>query len=302
MAEVSVIIPTYNRAGFLDRSIGSVLAQSYGNLELIVVDDGSTDHTKGVVAASADPRVRYVVHEQNRGAPAARNTGLEKASGRFIAFQDSDDEWMEEKLVRQMEVLECSDHRVGLVHTGFSRMRGAENQQTEWLPKPLRSGDCAGRILKGNFIGTPTVLARRECFENAGRFDTRLDHLEDWEMWIRIAQSFHVAYLDRTLVATHDLPDSLSADLGTLIQAHEYILRKHRSLFAKDRKILAAEHYWIGNLLCRSGKMPRGREAFFRALKSDPLNMKCFAGILFSLLGREAFKRVVGLREKMREA
>lgn len=302
MAEVSVIIPTYNRAGFVEASIRSVLAQRYGNLELIVVDDGSTDHTKEVVAALPDPRLRYIGHERNRGAAAARNTGLKQASGRYIAFQDSDDEWMPEKLGLQVEVLERGDHKLGMVHTGFSRMRGRESRPTEWLPKHLRSGDIAGQILRGNFIGTPTAVVRRECFEKAGHFDTRLDHLEDWEMWIRIAQFYRVSYMDRTLVVTHDLPDGLSSDLGTLIRAHEYILRKYRSLFAGDRKILAAECYWIGNLLCRAGKMKRGREAFFRALKSDPLNMKCVAGIFFSLLGQDVFARAVGLRGRIREA
>lgn len=301
MVEVSVIIPTYNRADFLERSIRSVLAQSYGNLELIVVDDGSTDHTKEVVDALDDPRVRYMGHERNRGAAAARNTGLEQASGRYIAFQDSDDEWLPGKLGRQVEVLERADHKAGMVHTGFSRVRGRENRPTGWLPKRLRSGDIAGHILRGNFIGTPTALVRRECFEKAGLFDTRLNQLEDWEMWIRIAQFYSVAYIDQPLVVTHDLPDSLSADLDTLISAHEYILDKHRNLFAEDRKILAAERYWIGNLLCRAGKMQRGRESFFRALKKDPLNIKCVAGILFSLMGQDVFTRAVGFRGKIRE-
>jgi len=301
MVEVSVIIPTYNRAGFLQTSIESVLGQTHGDLEVIVVDDGSSDHTGEVVAALDDARVRYLRHGQNRGAAAARNTGLKHASGKYVAFQDSDDEWLPEKLGLQVEALDRAGHKVGVVHTGFSRVSGRKNRSTDWLPKHLRSGDIGRRILGGNFIGTPTAVVRKECFKTAGLFDTRLPQLEDWEMWIRVAQLYRVAYMDRSLVVTHDLPDSLSADLGTLIRAHEYILQKHRDLFAADRRILAAECYWIGNLLCRAGKMKRGRAYFFKALTGDPLNMKWVAGILFSLLGKGVFTRAVGFREKIRE-
>jgi glycosyltransferase involved in cell wall biosynthesis len=301
MAEVSVIIPTYNRAGFLGRAIGSVLGQTYRDLEVIVVDDGSSDHTAEVVTALDDRRVQYLRHTGNRGAAAARNTGLQHAAGRFIAFQDSDDEWLPEKLDLQIDALERASDKVGVVHTGFSRLSGEEHKTTEWLSKQLLSGDIGKQILGGNFIGTPTALVRRECFERAGVFDTRLPQLEDWEMWIRIAQFSRAAYVDRVLVHTHDLKDSLSADLNTLISAHEYIFKKHHGLFAEDRNTLAAECYWIGNCLCRNGNMQRGREFFLQALKGSPLNLKSLAGILFSCLGRDVFVRMVGLREKIRQ-
>lgn len=301
MVEVSVIIPTYNRAGSLGRSLGSVLEQTYGDLEVIVVDDASSDHTEEVVTALDDARVRYLRHTVNRGAAAARNTGLEHASGKYIAFQDSDDEWLPEKLRVQVEILDRASDTVGVVHTGFSRQSGNEKRITDWLPKHLRSGDVGRSILGGNFIGTPTALVRKICFEKAGVFDVRLPQLEDWEMWIRVAQLYHIAYVDRTLVVTQDLPDSLSADLDTLIRAHEHILKKHQNLFAADRRLLSAEHYWIGNLLCRAGNMKKGRAYFFRALAGAPLNGKPVAGILLSLLGRTAFTRAVIFREKMRE-
>jgi len=301
MAEVSVIIPTYNRAGSLGRSLGSVLGQTYGDLEVIVVDDASSDHTEEVVTALDDARVRYLRHTVNRGAAAARNTGLKHASGRYVAFQDSDDEWLPEKLGLQMDILDRASDKVGVVHTGFSRLRGEEHKSTEWLPKHLQVGDIRRHILGGNFIGTPTALVRIECFERAGVFDNLLPQLEDWEMWIRIAQFYSAAYVDRVLVITHELVDSLSADLDTLISAHEYILEKHYDLFTKDRKSLAAEYYWIGNLLCRAGNMKRGRECFLKALGSNPLSVKCLPGILFSLLGRGGFVRMAGFREKIRE-
>src|SRR5215207_1289449 len=103
---VSVVLPTYNRAPLLGRSIQSVLGQSYGDFELLVIDDGSTDGTDGVVAAFGDPRVRYVQLERNRGAGAARSVGIRMSRGRFLAFQDSDDEWLPSKLMKQMSAFE----------------------------------------------------------------------------------------------------------------------------------------------------------------------------------------------------
>lgn len=95
---VSVVIPTYNRAHLVGRAIQSVLNQTYQDFEIIVVDDGSTDNTEEVVKSFNDPRIRYIRHDQNRGGSAARNTGIKMARGEYIAFQDSDDEWLPEKL------------------------------------------------------------------------------------------------------------------------------------------------------------------------------------------------------------
>lgn len=108
---VSVVIPTYDRAAVLPRAIDSVLGQTVEDLELLVVDDGSTDRAPDVVAGYADDRVRCLRHEQNRGASAARNSGIEAASGDYVAFLDSDDEWLAGKLETQLAVLEAASCR-----------------------------------------------------------------------------------------------------------------------------------------------------------------------------------------------
>ena len=111
--KVSVIIPTYNRAHLVGRAIRSVLNQTYQDFEIIVVDDGSTDNTEEVVKSFNDPRIRYIRHEKNRGGSAACNTGIRAARGEYIAFQDSDDEWLPEKLEKQMQVFENTPTGVG---------------------------------------------------------------------------------------------------------------------------------------------------------------------------------------------
>lgn len=113
---VSVVIPTYNRAALLGRSIRSVLGQSYKDFELIVIDDGSTDETSHVVADFADPRIRYLPLPHNTGAGAARNAGVRVARGKFLAFQDSDDEWLPSKLAKQISAFESGPARLGMVY------------------------------------------------------------------------------------------------------------------------------------------------------------------------------------------
>jgi len=119
---VSVIISTYNRAHLIGRAIQSVLNQTYQDFEVIVVDDGSTDNTEEIVKSFNDPRIRYIRHEKNKGAAAARNTGIKAARGKYIAFQDSDDEWLPEKLEKQMKVFENAPPEAGVVYTDMQRI------------------------------------------------------------------------------------------------------------------------------------------------------------------------------------
>ena len=299
MQKVSIVIPTHNRAHLIRRAIGSVLNQIYQDFEIIIVDDASTDNTREVVESFNDKRIRYIRHENKRGAAAARNTGITSASGKYIAFQDSDDKWLPEKLGRQVEILETSPSEVGVVHTKFSRIIDNEKVYLTWTTIHTRETDIHKKLLKGNFIGTPTTLLKKECFERVGMFDERLTQLEDWEMWIRISKYHHFKYLDDPLVITYSMPDSVSIDHGNLIRAHELILEKHFGEFQDDKSILAAEKYWIGNLLCQIGEMNRGRDFFFRAVRLDPLRGKFSGAILASLLGPSAYNKLIRLKRQV---
>jgi len=128
---VSIIIQTYNRRQSIGRSIKSVLNQTYRDFELIIVDDGSTDNTKELVADFNDERIKYVRHEENKGEAAARNTGIKAARYDYIVYQDSDDKWLPEKLARQIELLENASPEVGVIYTGFWK---AENHKRTYVP------------------------------------------------------------------------------------------------------------------------------------------------------------------------
>jgi len=297
---VSVIIPTYNRAHLVGRAIRSVLNQTYQDFEIIVVDDGSTDNTEEVVKGFNDDRIRYIWHDENRGGAAARNTGIKAAQGEYIAFLDSDDEWLPEKLEKQVKAFEDALPDVGVVYTDFRRLDKRGDKELRFA-KVMRevSGDIHRDLLEGNFIGTPTALVRRECFDKVGMFDERLPRLQDWELWIRISKYYHFKCLDEPLVISYVVKDSISASQDAYIKAVKLIIGKHFEDFRRNRKLLAMYQCAIGNLLCQSGEMGAGRDHLFRGLKLYPLNIKYLMAAFASLFGRKAYLKAIRLKQRI---
>ena len=296
---VSVIIPTYNRAHLVGRAIRSVLAQTYQDFEIIVVDDASTDNTEEVVNSFNDPHIRYIRHEKNHGGAAARNTGINVARGEYIAFQDSDDEWLPEKLEKQMKVFESAPAKVGVVYTGFWRI---DDDKKTYIPSTKinrKEGNVHNELLEGNFVTTQAAIVKRECLRKAGMFDERLPRLQDWELFIRISKSYEFKCVDEPLVVSYFTPDSISANQDALTKALELILEKHFQDFRSNARLLARHQYSIGNLLCQSGRVAQGREYLLKAVKSYPLNIKYPIAAFVSLFGERAYNKVVRLKRRI---
>lgn len=191
---ISVILPTYNRAPFLERAMGSVLAQRRPCGELLVVDDGSTDNTADLVArwaANASVPVHYL-HQENRGAAAARNTGIRAARGELLAFLDSDDWWLPNKLELQAAALADNPGTL-IAHTREIWFRHGQrvNQKKKHDPP---HGDIFLPSLAMCVVGMSTVLARRQLFDRYGFFDESLPCCEDYELWLRVGahEPFHL--------------------------------------------------------------------------------------------------------------
>ena len=206
---VSVVIPAYNYARYLPRALDSALAQEYKNVEVIVVDDGSTDNTAEVVAAYGD-RVRYI-YQKNAGLPAARNTGIKAAGFEYVGFLDADDEWLPSMLARAIEAFQSLPAEYGIVASHISHI-GPDNQplaaKTIYPTEP-REITCRDIILKTRFSPS-AVVARRSVFDECGFFDETLRSSEDRDMWIRITAKRR-AYLHGerlTLIRRH--PNNMS--------------------------------------------------------------------------------------------
>nr|WP_319775851.1 glycosyltransferase [uncultured Sphaerochaeta sp.] len=195
---VSVIVPTYNRAHLLGQTVHSVLNQTYADFELVIVDDGSEDDTASMVSRISDSRIKFF-QKGNGGISSARNLGIRRSEGRYLAFLDSDDIWLPELLAQEVPVLDNSP-AYGAVYARSQYM----SEHGRLLPQIDGSrerfpGDPMASMLYGYFVSTPTVLVRRECFDRVGCFDENLVGREDYDMFLRIARHYRYCFIDRIL-------------------------------------------------------------------------------------------------------
>ncbi len=289
---VSVIIPTYNRAHLIGRAIRSVLNQTYTDFELIVVDDASADNTEEVVKNIKDPRIRYIQHKINKGGAATRNTGIKASKGKFIAFQDSDDEWLLEKLEKQMRFFNIVSDDVGVIYCGFLRWDG---KSAAYIPSSkiiVKEGDISKQILYGNFVSTQTLLIRKECLEQSGLFDEQLPRLQDWDLIIRLSKICHFHLIDEPLVMVYVMPDSISNNNDAWVKANEIILEKHYEILKQSPLIFSQFLYYIGHLNCLHQSMHRGRLFFSRSLHIRPWYTKAWIAMFLSLFGQSFYRTV----------
>ncbi len=217
---VSVIIPTYNRAHLIKRSAMSVLNQTYGNLELIIIDDGSTDNTEEVVKSIDDERVIYI-KQSNKGACAARNNGIDHAKGEFIAFQDSDDIWHKDKLEKQLGTLK---------NTGADlvccKMLG-NGDATNVIPNTFTEGFLTYSDDVPLGISTQTLCAYSKVFKTE-RFDVEIPRLQDFELLLRVKDKFKIYCTEDVLIDYYIQEDSISKQTKKLLKTVELISKKHK--------------------------------------------------------------------------
>lgn len=216
MPMVSVVMPSYNRESLIEASVRSVLEQTAGDLELLVVDDGSTDGTAHVIRrlAEEDRRVRFSLLERNSGDPAVpRNVALRSAGGKYVAFLDSDDLWLPRKLDFQVSFLERNP-RFGAVHANAVAFR-ADGSGKEWPMhsfRPHKDGDIFERMVRADAIVLSTLLMRRSCLDTIGFFREGIPVGEDYEFKLRLAKKHEVAYQSRVLARYRLHGTNLSAD------------------------------------------------------------------------------------------
>ena len=196
MPKVSVIIPTYNRAHILGEAIDSVLSQKYNDLELIVVDDGSTDGTKKVVSSYV-PRLTYI-YQEHQGVSAARNRGVEHAQGNYLAFLDSDDLWLQNKLYLQMKLMESNPEALICYTEEIWIRRGVRVNPMKKHRK--YSGMIFKHCLPLCIISPSSALINRILLEEVGGFDEGLEVCEDYDLWLRISARYPIYLIDIPLI------------------------------------------------------------------------------------------------------
>ena len=227
---VTVIIPTYNRGSTILRSVESVLSQTYSDLELIIVDDCSADNTQEVIGAVRDDRVRYIRLEKNQGACAARNAGIDNAKGEYIAFQDSDDEWLPQKLERQLLAMENTGADVC-----FCQMRKhypGKREDTFVYPPFGESRFFSHEEMSTRVgISTQTIIAKRAVFEEH-KFDPLVKKAQDFDWGIRASRNYRVYFLAEVLAEAYLQSDSITLKgYRGVVESRQYFLEKYKSEF-----------------------------------------------------------------------
>ncbi|MDY6798542.1 MAG: glycosyltransferase [Pseudomonadota bacterium] len=220
---VSVVTPTYNRAGFLLQAIESVLQQTFGDFELIVVDDGSTDDTPQLMDRYLqDTRVRYF-KQSNQGQSVARNRGIKEAQGEYICFLDSDNAWHEDKLEKSLEAFRQNPG----FHVVYGDYMVIDAEGNELGVNQMRryTGRVTAHLLKDNFVSMNTTMTRRNCFREMGGFDEKDRLAEDYGLWLRFSTRYRFYYLDQILGYYRVMNGQISSDKARRLEANERLLK-----------------------------------------------------------------------------
>jgi glycosyltransferase involved in cell wall biosynthesis len=244
--KISVIIPTFNREFSLKKSITSVLNQSYNDFEVIIVDDASTDNSFDVVKPYLkDPRVRYIKLDSNEGAQAARNRGIRSATGNYIAFLDSDDEWTPEKLQIQInETNEAAPLRV--IHSDACVVNERTGEEKRF-GIPNLNGYVYKELLASPGPLLQCILAPKSCFEQIGYLDERVPSFQEWDTAIALSKHYEFVYCDEPLAIYHlHERDTISKDKKRVAEGWRYVVNKYQDeIFGQLGREALSRHYLI---------------------------------------------------------
>jgi cellulose synthase/poly-beta-1,6-N-acetylglucosamine synthase-like glycosyltransferase len=298
--EVAVVLPCYNAEPHLQRALDSVFVQTYPDFHVYAVDDGSTDRTAKILESNAH-RCSFL-SQPNAGPAAARNRAIRMSDSPFLAFLDADDEWMPHKLEHQIALLK-HDSTLGMVCSGCLPVEArSENRANPIANSTPLSGRLFQNLVLNCFVFTPTVVVRRRCLEQVGLFDESLPVCEDFNLWLRIAARWQVAFMPVPLAVTYKRPASLSASIspekrlkaGVAALTNVQSACPDLSPAESDalRIALAERHYFHGSFLLATGANRHSRRSLISALKLQPTRWKALAKLGLSFLPTGSPKRI----------
>ena len=262
-------------------AVESVLRQMFTDFELLVVDDGSTDGTMDALSDITDPRLRCLANPRNMGPGAARNTGIRAARGEWVAFQDSDDEWLPRKLEKQMARLAEAGAEVVACYTGMAILGQSEHSPNgrtilSYIPGPeqrIVDGDLEEALFAHSFISTQMLMARRSTLLDIGGFDEALRALEDWDCAIRLAQRGRFVFVDEPLVIQTFSDNSITRSRPRWLEARIRIVEKHSTALSALPHILAGHHVVIAGEQRRTGDLTAARTSLAAARRLQPQSL-----------------------------
>jgi glycosyltransferase involved in cell wall biosynthesis len=303
---VSVIVPAHNAQSFIGEALGSALHQSYSNIEVLVVDDGSQDRTAEIVASIAERDDRVTLFRSaNRGVAAARNLAIESARGEYVAPLDADDVWYPDKLRKQVGCLRRADARVGLVYA-WSVQVDEQGRLTGACIASAVEGEAYVPLIYSNFVGNASApLIRRNCLERVGGYcswyrEQGAQGCEDRELYLRLAERYRFRVVPEFLVGYRQVENSMSCDGVAMARAHALLLaavrRRHPEIPLYVYRWSESRSCWyLGQKLTRCGGHLRALGLLSRAALSDPMllvnrQLYTLAARNLSALGAKPFR------------
>ena len=303
LAKVSIIIPTYNRAHVIARSIESALHQTHQDIEILIIDDGSTDGTFDVVKQFfRHAQVRYLRHELNKGHQAARNTGIKNAGGDYVAFLDSDDTWFPQKIERQLDAIS----KKGADCVVLTGMWIIENGlKTKFLRK--YNGYVYPELLADYGTAHGCMLVPRDWFRQIGFLDESITAFADWDLGISLSKLFEFLTIDEMCVNYYqDDPQSLQKNKLTQARDYSRIVEKHQNDMLQfiGKRGLAKHYRTIAVLFDSAGDFTQCRSYMLEAFRTDERDPRTFLLALWTLCGARAFhlsRPIVDIKQRITE-
>lgn len=286
MPKVSVIIPTCNRPHLVTRAVNSVLSQTFQDFEIIIVDDGMEKRAEEALKAFNDTRIIYIKHEKSKGAPTARNTGIEAAAGEYAAFLDDDDEWLPEKIEKQVAALDNAGKDAGVAFCGV----GIYDKNGKFLGNKIfyRSGIVSPfkDILHKCFIWTSAMMVRRELLKKH-KFDIRFPKNQEWDLQLRLAKETQFYSITAALVRINVQGEKEhlggKGNLDNIIKGFEMLLEKHYNDYTENKKSLALRYFQLG-CLCKDNHQHKKSVYYFqKACKNNFFNVVYLKYLLMSV-------------------
>jgi len=301
--KVSVIVPTYNRAHRIRRCLDSVLGQTISPYEVIVVDDASTDDTTSVVKSISDERLRLIIMPSNKGAQAARNVGIKNAQGDYIAFLDSDDEWVPEKLEWQMKEIAirgkpCVIHGAGWIY------KEQENTR-EIFPMPRLNGFVYKELLAKPGSLYPCLFVPKKDLAEIGFLDEKTPSFQEWDISIALAKQLEFVFIDKPLMIYHiHGGDTISKNRIKEAEGWQYIVEKYSEEILKNvgAKVLAQHYSRIATLYLNAGERQRSCKFFYLAYINNRADVRLLGRAILALLDRKFFHIAHQVWRRMKRA
>lgn len=280
--QVSVIMPCYNHARYLPEAVESILKQSYGDLELIITDDSSSDNSVDVIERykRMDRRIISIYNKKNKGASCSRNRAIMASRGNYVSFCDADDIWENDKLEIQMDCM-LNNREYAAIHSDSTIINGQGTPTGDLFSSLYQRGKMSGNLFHelcvSNFINIQTVLLRRQCVNDVGLFEEDIKYVEDWIYWVKVARNFRFFYIDEPLgryrIHEGSTNKNLEGCTKNRIKGYNCILNNFPDI---PMKIKSRIFYELGINHNALREKVDARKYFLESFKMDKSNLKSF--------------------------